>query len=184
MRALIAMFLAASLAGCCVGGYPPVWTADRPPFNAFQAGMKLAVGMPTDVALLMIGWAPVSSKATSCGILTGYEWPCEVLKFRLLRGQPTHRLYRPDPGRPRRRELLGFGQEFIRAAGRFDFRRTAKLGHHRGPENAKRPIALRRASRPLWASEASRIRPVVANVVFFNDPWRLRAAQLQHSFGH
>jgi hypothetical protein len=53
MRVLIAMFLAALLAGCCVGGYPPMWSADQPPFNAFQAGMKLAVGMPTDESLLL-----------------------------------------------------------------------------------------------------------------------------------
>jgi hypothetical protein len=97
MRALIAMFLAALLAGCCVGGYPPVWTADQPPFNAFQAGMKLAVGMPTDVALLLIGSAPVSSKATSCGILTGYEWPCEVLKFGCCEGNQLLVYIAPTP---------------------------------------------------------------------------------------
>ncbi len=68
MRALIAMVLAALLAGCCVGGYPPMWSADQPPFSAFQAGMRLAVGMPTDVAILIIGSRPVSSKATSCGV--------------------------------------------------------------------------------------------------------------------
>ena len=28
MRALIVMFLAALLTGCCVGGYPPMWSAD------------------------------------------------------------------------------------------------------------------------------------------------------------
>jgi hypothetical protein len=72
MRALISMFLAAFLlAGCCIGGYPPVWSADQPPFNAFQAGMRLAVGMPTDIAIQVIGSAPVSTKATSCGVLTG-----------------------------------------------------------------------------------------------------------------
>src|ERR1700721_3747015 len=81
MRALIAMFLAALLSGCCVGGYPPMFSADQPPFNAFQAGMKLAVGMPTDVAILIVGSPPVSSKATSCGVLGGEEWPCDVLKF-------------------------------------------------------------------------------------------------------
>ena len=81
MRALIAMFLAASLAGCCVGGYPPMWSADPPPFNAFQAGMKLAVGMPTDVAILLIGSAPVSAEVKSCGVLAGYEWTCQALKF-------------------------------------------------------------------------------------------------------
>src|ERR1700677_5313291 len=81
MRALIAMLLAVLLTGCCVGGYPPVWSADQPPFNAFQAGMKLAVGMPTDVAILIVGSRPVSSKATNCGVLAGEERPCDELKF-------------------------------------------------------------------------------------------------------
>ena len=43
--------------------------------------MKLAVGMPTDVAILIIGSAPVSAQAMSCGILAGYEWTCQLLKF-------------------------------------------------------------------------------------------------------
>ena len=98
MRALIALFLVALLlSGCCVGGYPPVWTADRPPFNAFQAGMKLAVGMPTDVALLLIGWAPVSSKATSCGVLAGEEWSCDVLKFGCCEGNQLVVYIAPTP---------------------------------------------------------------------------------------
>ena len=64
-----------------------MWSADPPPFNAFQAGMKLAVGMPTDVAILIVGSRPVSSKATSCGVARrGYEWPCEVLKFGCCEG--------------------------------------------------------------------------------------------------
>jgi hypothetical protein len=82
MRALISMFLAASLlAGCCVGGYPPIWSANQIPFSAFQAAMRLEVGMPTDIAILVIGAAPVSAEAKSCGIATGYEWPCQLLKF-------------------------------------------------------------------------------------------------------
>jgi hypothetical protein len=85
MRALIALLVAGSLAGCCVGGYPPMFSADQPPFNAFQAGMKLAVGMPTDVAILIVGSRPVSSKATSCGVLGGEEWPCGVLKLAAAR---------------------------------------------------------------------------------------------------
>jgi hypothetical protein len=91
MRALIPMFLAALLAGCCVGGYPPMWSADPAPFNAFQAGMKLAVGMPTDVAILIVGSRPVSSKATSCGVLA-----MRRPEIRLLRGQPAPCLYRAD----------------------------------------------------------------------------------------
>ena len=43
--------------------------------------MKLAVGMPTDVAILLIGSAPVSGQVMNCGILAGYEWTCELLKF-------------------------------------------------------------------------------------------------------
>ena len=96
MRVLIAMFLAALLAGCCVGGYPPMWSADPPPFNAFQAGMKLAVGMPTDVAILIVGSRPVSSKATSCGVLDGIRVAMRRPEIRLLRGQPASCLYRAD----------------------------------------------------------------------------------------
>src|ERR1700722_6530658 len=97
MRALIAMFLAASLSGCCVGGCPPMFSADQPPFNAFQAGMKLAVGMPTDVAILIVGSRPVSSKATSCGVLGGEEWPCDVLKFGCCEGNQLVVFIAPTP---------------------------------------------------------------------------------------
>jgi hypothetical protein len=82
MRRRIAALVAASLAtGCCAGGYPIVPGANPAPFDAFQASMKLAVGMPTDVAILTIGSAPVSAEAKSCGVLAGYEWTCQVLKF-------------------------------------------------------------------------------------------------------
>src|SRR5271167_2468936 len=82
MRAPIATLVAASLVtGCCAGGYPVVSGANTAPFDAFQASMKLAVGMPTDVAILVIGSAPVSGEAMNCGILAGYEWPCQKLKF-------------------------------------------------------------------------------------------------------
>jgi len=84
------MFIAAfMLAGCCVGGYPPVWSANAPPpFDAFHAGMKLAVGMPTDVAILIIG---------SAGLRRGEKLrdPRRIrmavpsLEIRLLRGQPA-----------------------------------------------------------------------------------------------
>jgi hypothetical protein len=99
MRALIAMFLAAFLlAGCCVGGYPPVWSANAPlPFDAFHAGMRLAVGMPTDVAILIIGSAPVSAEVKSCGILAGYEWPCQVLKFGCCEGNQLLVYIAPTP---------------------------------------------------------------------------------------
>jgi hypothetical protein len=82
MRAQIAILVAASLVtGCCAGGYPAVSGANPAPFDAFQAGMKLAVGMPTDVAILVIGSEPVSAQAMSCGILAGYEWTCQLMKF-------------------------------------------------------------------------------------------------------
>jgi hypothetical protein len=47
------------------------------PFDAFE----LAVGMPTDVATLVIGSAPVSGSVMNRGILAGYEWTCQLLKF-------------------------------------------------------------------------------------------------------
>ena len=82
MRAPIAALIAAlSLAGCCAGAYPVVTNPHAPPFDAFNASMKLAVGMPTDVAILLIGSAPVSAQAMSCGILAGYEWTCQLMKF-------------------------------------------------------------------------------------------------------
>ncbi len=82
MRARIAMPVALSLlTGCCPGGYPPVSGASPAPFDAFNASMRLAVGMPTDVAVLMIGSAPVSATASNCGILAGYEWPCQLMRF-------------------------------------------------------------------------------------------------------
>jgi hypothetical protein len=98
MRALISLFLAAfMLAGCCVGGYPPQGSADQPPFSAFQAGMKLGVGMPTDVAMLIIGSRPVSSKATNCGVAGGYEWPCQVLTFGCCEGNQLVVYIAPSP---------------------------------------------------------------------------------------
>ena len=98
MRALISLFPAAFLlAGCCLGGYPPIWSANPPPFNASEASMKLAVGMPTDVALLIIGSAPVSMKATSCGVATGFEWPCQVLKFGCCDGNQLVVYIAPTP---------------------------------------------------------------------------------------
>jgi hypothetical protein len=88
----IATFVAAALlAGCCAQGaypaysahsaYSPYSAAAPPPFDAFQASMRLQVGMPADVAIAVIGWTPASAEVKSCGILAGYEWPCRVLKF-------------------------------------------------------------------------------------------------------
>ena len=110
MRALIAMLLAVLLTGCCVGGYPPMWSADQPPFNAFQAGMKLAVGMPTDVAILIVGSRPVSSKATNCGVLAGEEWPCDELKFGCCEGNQLVVYIAPTPDGRGAVNSWGFGK--------------------------------------------------------------------------
>jgi hypothetical protein len=81
MRALSAVLLSALLlAGCC-GSPVVVWSVGPAPFDAFQAAMRLEVGMPTDVAILVIGSPPVSGEVKSCGIAAGYEWPCQLLKF-------------------------------------------------------------------------------------------------------
>ena len=97
MRALISLLLAASLAGCCVGGYPPMWSADQRPFNAFQAAMKLGVGMPTDVVILLAGTRPISAEAKSCGVAGGYEWPCQVLTFGCCEGNQLIVYIAPTP---------------------------------------------------------------------------------------
>jgi hypothetical protein len=82
MRSPLAPLLGAlSLAGCAAGGYPANPNATPPPFDAFQGAMRLAVGMPVDVAILRIGWTPISGQVTTCGILAGDATPCEVLKF-------------------------------------------------------------------------------------------------------
>jgi hypothetical protein len=75
------LFVSSLLAGCAAGGYPAIPDAAPPPFDAFHAGMRLAVGMPRDVAILRIGWTPISSQVTTCGVLAGDANPCEVLKF-------------------------------------------------------------------------------------------------------
>ena len=67
------------------------------PFDAFHAGMGLVVGMPTDIAIQVIGWAPVSTKATTCGIAAGYEWPCQVLKFGCCEGDQLVVYLAPSP---------------------------------------------------------------------------------------
>ena len=82
MRSRIAiLFVASLLAGCAAGGYPAVPGATQAPFDAFEAGMRLAVGMPLDVAILRIGWAPISGEATTCGVLAADASPCEAVKF-------------------------------------------------------------------------------------------------------
>ncbi len=82
LRSRIAILFAASLlAGCDPGGSPAIEGATPPPFDAFQAGMRLAVGMPLDVAILRIGWQPISGQTTTCGVLVADANPCEVVTF-------------------------------------------------------------------------------------------------------
>ncbi len=82
MRGVIAILLAGSLlAGCCPAAYPVAPAASPSPFDAFQAAMKLGVGMPTDVAILTIGSQPASSAIKSCGVLTAFVWTCQLLTF-------------------------------------------------------------------------------------------------------
>lgn len=81
MRFSIAIVLALALAGCAAGGVPAVPDTTPPPFDAFQAGARLAAGMPLDVAILRIGWRPISGRTTICGILAASDNPCQVLTF-------------------------------------------------------------------------------------------------------
>lgn len=81
MRSLSALVPAVLLlAGCC-GSPVVVWSPGGAPFDAFQAAMRLQVGMPTDVAILAIGSPPVSGETKSCGVAAGFEWPCQLLRF-------------------------------------------------------------------------------------------------------
>jgi hypothetical protein len=85
MRSLVPSLAAVWLvAGCSAGGVPAVQGASPPPFDAFQASMRLAVGMPRDVAILRVGWTHITSEVTTCGVLAGYGFPCELLKFGLF----------------------------------------------------------------------------------------------------
>jgi hypothetical protein len=52
-----------------------------PPFDAFQAAQQLQVGMPREAAIIAIGWSPVSSQTSGCGVATGYNSACEVMTF-------------------------------------------------------------------------------------------------------
>jgi len=97
MRALSTMFLSGFLlAGCC-GSPVVVWSPGAAPFDAFQAAMRLQVGMPTDVAILVIGSAPVSAVAKSCGVAGGFEWPCQVLTFGCCEGNQLIVYIAPTP---------------------------------------------------------------------------------------
>ena len=60
---------------------PVVAAAPPPPFDAFQASLRLAVGMPTDIAIARIGAYPISSQVTNCGTFSVSAAACEILTF-------------------------------------------------------------------------------------------------------
>ncbi len=73
--------VAACLSGCAPGGYPALRDSYPPPFDAFFASQQLQVGMPREIAILAIGWSPISSQLTTCGVLTTVDSQCEALTF-------------------------------------------------------------------------------------------------------
>ena len=91
MRSRLAILaVAASLAGCAPGGYPAIRDSYPPPFDAFQAGQQLQVGMPREIAILAVGWSPIWSQTTTCGVLAADNSPCEVMAFGVF---DNNRLY-------------------------------------------------------------------------------------------
>lgn len=91
MRSRLAIFvIAALLSGCAPGGYPALRDSYPPPFDAFQAGQQLQVGMPREIAIIAVGWSPIWSQTTTCGVLAAQDSPCEVLAFGVF---DNNRLY-------------------------------------------------------------------------------------------
>ncbi len=78
---LAILALAACLSGCAPGGYPALRDSYPPPFDAFQASQRLQVGMPREIAIIAVGWSPISSQTTTCGVLTTVDSQCEALTF-------------------------------------------------------------------------------------------------------
>lgn len=80
-RFIAALVLAAPLLGCDGGG--EAWVAEGfpPPFDAFQASLRLAVGMPQEVAIAAIGSLPIDGRVTHCGVLAAQSATCQVLRF-------------------------------------------------------------------------------------------------------
>lgn len=78
---LTILALAACLSGCAPGGYPALRDSYPPPFDAFFASQQLQVGMPREIAIIAIGWSPISSQLTTCGVLTAVDSQCEALTF-------------------------------------------------------------------------------------------------------
>ena len=82
MRSRLAILTAgACLSGCAPGGYPALRDSYPPPFDAFQAAQQLQVGMPREVAIIAIGWSPISSQTTGCGTMTTVDSQCELMTF-------------------------------------------------------------------------------------------------------
>ncbi|MGO9418445.1 hypothetical protein [Roseiarcus sp.] len=82
MRLRLAILAAAGcLAGCAPGGYPALRDSYPPPFDAFQASQRLRVGMPREIAIIAIGWSPISSQTSTCGVLMTVDSQCEVMTF-------------------------------------------------------------------------------------------------------
>ncbi len=83
MRVRIAILCAAAagLAGCEPGGLPALRGSYPPPFDAFDAAQRLQVGMPREIAIIAVGWTPVSSQTSTCGVLAADASPCEVMTF-------------------------------------------------------------------------------------------------------
>jgi hypothetical protein len=82
LRSTLAILTAAAcLSGCAPGGYPALRDSSPPPFDALEASQRLQVGMPREVAILAVGWSPVSSQTTTCGVMAERDSPCEVLTF-------------------------------------------------------------------------------------------------------
>jgi len=80
-RFIAALALVAPLAGCDAGGGAWVTEGFPPPFDAFQASLRLAVGMPQDVAIAAIGSLPINGRVTHCGVLAAQSATCQVLRF-------------------------------------------------------------------------------------------------------
>ena len=81
VRPFSAIAFALWLAGCNAGGSPAYPGANPPPFDAANAALRLAPGMPEAVAILRIGYQPQWGVVENCGVLAGYEWTCQKLAF-------------------------------------------------------------------------------------------------------
>jgi hypothetical protein len=81
LRFRLVLLAAAGLAGCEPGGLPALRGSYPPPFDAFDAAQRLQVGMPREIAILAVGWTPISSQTSTCGVMAMEASPCEVMTF-------------------------------------------------------------------------------------------------------